>query len=116
MFGSVAVLVTVKSVSTFTVWVGITGNTGATFTSRTITVKLLVASNTGLTRSNASLLVTTVVIVLVDGLCVWLGVQVITPLPLMLMPAGGLISAYPVVVAWMFGSVAALVTVKSVSS
>ena len=59
----------------------------------TITVKLLVAVSTGLTRSNTSLLVTTVVIVLVDGPCAWLGVQAMMPLVLMLMPAGGLIRA-----------------------
>ena len=89
MFASLAVLVTVNRVSSFTVWAAITGSTGATFTSRTITVKLFVAVNCGLTRSYGSLLVTTVVIVLVPGLWLCAGVQVMTPLVLMLSPAGG---------------------------
>jgi hypothetical protein len=37
-------------------------------------------------------LVTTVVMVFVPGLCVWLGVQVMMPLVLMTIPAGGLMS------------------------
>src|ERR1700678_692122 len=99
MHGSLAVLVTVKSVSSFTVLVGITGSTGASLTSRTTTVKLLVAVNTGLTRSYGSLLVTTVVTVLVPGLWFCAGVQVMIPLALMTMPAGAPISPYPVVLA-----------------
>ena len=58
----------------------------------TYTVKLLVAVKRGLTRSEGLLLVTTVVMRLVLGLWAWLGVQVITPLALMLAPAGGLTS------------------------
>ena len=49
-----------------------TGSTGATFTSRTMTVKLLVALRCGLTRSYGLVLVTTVVIMLVLGLWFWL--------------------------------------------
>ena len=43
MLVSLAVLVTVSSVNSLIVCVGLTGNTGPLFTSRTITVKLLVA-------------------------------------------------------------------------
>jgi hypothetical protein len=56
-----------NSFSKVAVWVEITGNTGATFTSLTMTVKVLVAVNCGLTRSKASLLLTMVVMRLVLG-------------------------------------------------
>ena len=93
MLGSLAVLVTVKAVSSLMVRLICTGNTGAMFASRTTTVKLFVAVNRGATRSYGLLLVTTVVIRFVLGLSAWLGVQVITPLLSMLAPAGGLINA-----------------------
>src|SRR6202522_965781 len=116
MFGSVAVLVTVNGICSFTVCVPITGSTGAMLISFTITVKLLVAIKVGLTESNASLLVTTTVTVFVLGLCVWPGVHVKTPLLLMFIPSSGLTRPYPVVTAWMFGSVAVLVTVNGICS
>ena len=47
MLALVAVLVTVSAFSTLSVWSGMNGNVGATFTSRTITVKLLVAIKWG---------------------------------------------------------------------
>ena len=59
-------------------------------TSFTITVKLFVAVKAGFTGSNASLLVTTTVMVFVPGLCVWLGVQVKMPLLSMFIPGSGL--------------------------
>ena len=74
MLALVAVLVTVIRVNSLTVWVGMTGRTGATFTSWTMTVKLLVALNGG-----EPLSVTRVVRVLVLGLWVWVGVQVMIP-------------------------------------
>ena len=46
----------------------------------------------GLTRSYASVLVTTVVMMFVPGPCGRVGVQVMTPLALMLAPDGGLTS------------------------
>ena len=46
-----AVLVTVNSANALAVWSGMTGRLGATLTSRTTTVKLLVAVNRGLIRS-----------------------------------------------------------------
>src|SRR5207248_8782411 len=63
------------------VWLAGTLNTGATFTSRTVTVKLVVALNAGTPLS-----VTTTVIVFVLGPCASLGVQLIAPLlPLIVM-------------------------------
>ena len=59
-------------------------STGGLFTSRTITVKLLVALKGG-----DPLSVTTVVIVFVPGPCASLGVQLMTPLASMVAPAGG---------------------------
>jgi len=73
-----------QQVHSFTVWSGITGNTGATFTSFTITVKLFVAVNRGLTgqmhhcsshRRDR----------VVDGLWFCAGVQVMIPLALIVM-------------------------------
>src|ERR1035437_2633471 len=93
MFDSVAVLVTISNASSLTTWVEIVGNVGATFTSRTMTVKEFVEARLGLTRSYGLLLVTIVVKVLVPGLCNWLGVQVMMPLVSMLAPTGGLTSA-----------------------
>ena len=57
---------------------------GALFTSLTVTVKELVAL-----RAGAPLSVTMVVNVFVLGPCASLGVQLITPLALMLAPVGG---------------------------
>src|SRR3974377_661241 len=88
LLGSLVELVTLKRVSSLTVWVGITPRTGATFTSCTMTVKLLLAVNCGFRASEGLLLVTTGVTVLVPGLWFWLGVQVMTPLTSIVMPAG----------------------------
>src|ERR1039458_4014165 len=84
MFDSLAVLVTVSKVSSLTFVCTMTGSTGATFTSRTMNVKLVVSLNGGVPLS-----VTLTTTVFVDGLCVWTGVHVMTPLTgLMLMPLG----------------------------
>src|ERR1039457_3166612 len=88
----VAVLVTVSSDSSLIVTLGWPGRTGAELTSLTTTVKVLVAVSWGLTRSNGLLLVTMVVMRLVLGPWASVGVQVITPLALMTMLAGGLTS------------------------
>ncbi len=76
MLASAAVLVTVNKASSLTVCGAMTGRTGATLTSLTTTVKLLVALNCGLTGSYGFVLVTTVVMMLVLGLSAWVGVQV----------------------------------------
>ena len=75
-----------------TIWVEMVGNDGATFTSLTMTVKVLVAVKVGLTRSKASLLVTMVVMRFVLGLWACAGVQVMMPLALTTMLLGGLTS------------------------
>src|SRR3974377_2477744 len=92
MLLSPAVLVTTICVSSLTTWVAIRLRLGARLTSRTSTVKLLVAFNCGFSASYGLLLVTTVVITLVLGLCVWAGVQVMIPLVLIAIPSGGLTS------------------------
>ena len=94
-----------------TIWVETVGNEGATFTSLTMTVKLLVALNGGVPLS-----VTLTRIVLVAGLCVWAGVHEMIPVVgLFVMPLGAEtranVSVWP-----MSGSVALLVTVSSVNS
>src|SRR5204863_196341 len=81
---SVAVLVTVSVVSSLIVRLVWPVSTGALFTSLTVTVKELVAL-----RAGAPLSVTMVVNVFVLGPCASLGVQLITPLALMLAPVGG---------------------------
>src|SRR6267154_513242 len=90
MLALVAVLVTVSKVNSLTVWAAIDGNEGATFTSLTMTVNVLVEVSCGLTRSKASLLVTMVVMRLVPGLWACAGVQVIMPLALTTILLGGL--------------------------
>ena len=89
MFVSEAVFVTVNRVSSFTVCVAMFDNTGAMFTSLTITVKVLVAVKIGLIRSKVSVLVTIVVIRFVLGLCACAGVHVMIPLALITMLLGG---------------------------
>ena len=79
---------TVSRVSSVTVCVAMFDNTGATFTSLTMTVKVLVAFKCGVTKSYGLLLVTMVVMVFVPGLWSWLGVQVTMLLVLMFMPVG----------------------------
>jgi hypothetical protein len=83
---SVALFVTVSKVSfqQSLVFGGSPANTGATFTSVTVTTKLFV------TLTTPSL--TTVSSVFVLGPCASPGVHVITPFVLMLAPAGGLTS------------------------
>ena len=74
-------MVTVNRVSSLIVWfVGLPTNTGLTFTSSTVTVNALV------TLASPSL--TTVVIVLVEGPCASVGVQLITPLVSITAPTG----------------------------
>src|SRR5205807_611021 len=72
---SVALAVTASALNSSIVWLAGTLNTGATFTSRTVTVKLLVALNAGTPLS-----VTTTVIVFVHRHCASLDVQQIVPL------------------------------------
>ena len=88
MFGSLAVLVTVNSVNSFTYCVGTLISTGAVFTSRTTARKLLVADRCGFTRSYGLLFVTAVVTRFVLGLWFCCGVQVITPLASIAIPLG----------------------------
>src|SRR5437867_11963704 len=71
---SLAVLVTTRTLSSLIVWSAGTVSTGALFTSRTTTVKLLVAL-----RGGAPLSVTRTVIKLVLGPCASVGVQLSTP-------------------------------------
>src|SRR5438552_1934537 len=71
---SLAVLVTTSALSSSIVWFAGTVSTGALFTSRTATVKLLVAL-----RGGAPLSVTRTVIRLVLGPCASVGVQLSTP-------------------------------------
>src|SRR5437867_11296717 len=71
---SLAVLVTTRALSSLIVWSAGTVSTGALFTSRTTTVKLLVAL-----RGGAPLSVTRTVIRLVLGPCASVGVQLSTP-------------------------------------
>jgi hypothetical protein len=59
--------------SSLTVWVAMFDKVGATLTSRTMTKKVFVALSLGTPLS-----VTTTETVLVDGLLVWAGVQLIT--------------------------------------
>src|SRR5437773_2673329 len=82
--GSVAVLVTTSVASPWIALYDGTVSTGALFASAMIMVKLLVALSDGVPLS-----VTMVVNVAVLGPCASLGVQAITPLALMLAPAGG---------------------------
>ena len=84
MLKLVAVLLTVSSVSSLTFVCAMAGNDGATFTSLTTTVNELVSLKLGVPLS-----VTTDVMVFVPGLCVWAGVQVMTPLASMFAPFGG---------------------------
>src|SRR5205823_3847044 len=83
--GSVALFVT-TSVLTISLmaWSPGTVNTGALFTSVTVAVKKLVARSAGVPLS-----VTIVLNVFTLGPCASVGVQEITPLLLMLAPAGG---------------------------
>src|SRR5205814_5308147 len=71
---SLAVLVTTSVLSSSIVWFAGTVSTGALFTSRTTTMKLLVAL-----RGGAPLSVTFTVIRFVLGPCASVGVQVSTP-------------------------------------
>ena len=89
----VAVLVTVNSVNSLTIWVETVGSDGATLISLTMTVNWLVLVRRGLTRSKGLLLVTIVVMVLVVFFCASEGVHVMMPPALMLAPVGGLTSA-----------------------
>ena len=112
IFDSVAVLVTVSNVSSLTFVCAMTGSTGATFTSTTTTVKLLVALNGGVPLS-----VTLTTTVFVEGLCVWAGIQVTMPVAgLMLMPPGAETRPKVKVCAGVSILVAVLVAVRRVSS
>src|SRR5580704_14613286 len=103
---SVAVLVTMSVVKSLMVALARGDSDGPLWTPFTTTQKLFVAVNSGFTESNTSLLVTTVVIRLLMPAWFVPGVQVMIPPALMLVPCGELIKAYPIVVAWIFGSVA----------
>src|SRR6266853_5182722 len=74
MFAFVAALVTVSRARALTVWVEMFDKLGATFTSRTMTRKVLVALSGG-----DPLSVTTTETAFVEGLLVCCGVQVIKP-------------------------------------
>src|SRR6266478_1075981 len=84
MFVSLAVLVTVSRASSLTVWLAMLGGVGGMLTSLTTTVKLVVSWSGGELLS-----ATDTIIVLVDGLCIWLGVQLMRPmLVLIVIPVG----------------------------
>ena len=86
MFVSDAVSITVNCrFNSLTFCKAMFGGVGATFTSLTITWKLLVA----LKFVGWLLSVTTVVMVLVLGLCVWAGDHAMMPLVLIPAPFGG---------------------------
>ena len=115
MFGSPAVFVTTIGVNPLIVTFVWPGNTGAAFTSSTVTIKLFVALRL------PSL--TTVVNAFVPGLCVCRGVHVITPLVLMLaFVTALLLPRFVTVSLYVSGkdgislSVAVFVTVSNVSS
>ena len=86
-------MVTVNKVSSVTFCVGIAGNDGGMFVVPTRMVKVLVVVRCGLIKSYGLLLVAMVVIRLVLKFWAGDGVQVMTPLELMLMPTGGLANA-----------------------
>src|SRR5260221_1705628 len=112
MSGSVAVLVTVKVVTSLMVWLVVRVKVGALFTSLTITVKLLVSLSGGLPSS-----VTRTVMTLVLGPCASVGVQVSTPVAeSSVIPLGPATRANVSVLAGISGSVAELVTLKVVNS
>src|SRR5437868_4990601 len=105
MSESVALFVTVSVVSAGIVMVGgVVTNTGALFTSFTVTVKLFVAARPPLSTTR-----TTNRFVL--GPCASVGVQEITPEPEMVAPVGAVNSEYVSGLAGISGSVALSVTV-----
>src|SRR5437660_10028981 len=109
---SVALAVTASALNSSSVWFPGTVNTGATFTSRTVTVKLLVALKAGTPLS-----VTTTVIVFVLGPCASFGVQLIAPLlPLIVIPTGGPTRLNVSVLVGTSASVALAVTANALSS
>src|SRR5439155_25186428 len=89
MSASLAVFVTVSTVCSANVRVLCAGNTGALFTSFTVTTKLLVALNGGTPLS-----VTTVIIVFVPGPSASFGVKVMKPLASIFVLAGGDTNCY----------------------
>src|SRR5437879_4019540 len=109
---SVALALTLRPVCSSIVWLAGTLNTGARFTSVTVTVKLFVALKAG-TPLSVTLTLTTFVL----GPCASLGVQLITPLAgLMLMPRGALTNAKVNVLAGRSASVALALTDRVVCS
>src|SRR5205807_840795 len=109
---SVALAVTASALNSSIVWLAGTLSTGATFTSRTVTVKLFVALNAGTPLS-----VTTTVIVFVLGPCASPGVQLITPLlPLIVIPEGGPTRLNVSVLAGTSASVALAATASALNS
>src|SRR6266404_4080100 len=115
MLKLVAVLVTISRARALTVRVEMVGKLGGTFTSLTMTVKVLVALRGGVPPS-----VTTTWIVLVEGLLVWAGVQVITAALVLrgvrVMPSGADAKLKVKACAGTSGSVAVLVSVRVVNS
>src|SRR5437763_1647122 len=107
-----AMLVTTSELSSLIVWSAGTVSTGALFTSRTTTVKLLVAL-----RGGAPLSVTRTVIKLVLGPCASVGVQVSTPvLASRRTPVGAETRPKLSVLAGRSASLAVLVTTSVLSS
>src|SRR5437016_7712188 len=115
MFAFVAALVTESRASALTVWVEMFDKLGATFTSRTITRKVLVALSGG-----EPLSVTATETVFVEGLLVCCGVQVITPALVlngeMVMPFGAAARLKVKLWAGRSASVAVLVILSVVNS
>src|SRR5437867_422611 len=109
---SLAVLVTTRTLSSLIVWSAGTVSTGALFTSRTTTVKLLVAL-----RGGAPLSVTRTVIKLVLGPCASVGVQGSTQdLASRRTPYGAETRPKLSVLAGRSASLAVLVTTRALSS
>src|SRR5438477_484523 len=109
---SVAVAFTLSDVCSLIVWSAGTVNTGARFTSLTITWNVLVTL-----RAGTPLSVTLTLTAFVLGPCASVGVQLIAPLAgLMVMPAGALTKAKVKVLAGRSASVALALTFSVVSS
>src|ERR1035437_7859930 len=111
MSESLAVLVTTNScwpTSSRAVW---TGSTGGTLISLTTTSKVLIALRMGVPLSQ-----TKVVNVLVLGPCASVGVQLITPLPSIIAPAGAVMKVYANAWGGKSLSIAVFVTVRVVNS
>src|SRR5204863_360169 len=112
MSASIALAFTFSVVCSAIVWSAGTVNTGARFTSLTVTVNVLVTL-----RAGTPLSVTLTLTAFVLGPCASVGVQLIAPLPgLMVMPVGALTKAKVKLLAGISASVALALTFSVVCS